>query len=49
MKKYYYVRPSMAQFIELMLVEGKREQFKLMPFLKYMFKLYAEPQEQKMM
>ena len=48
-KKYYYVRPSMAKLIELMHVEGKREQFKLMLFLKYMFKLYAELQEQKMM
>ena len=36
-KEILYVRPSMAKFIELMHVEGKREQFKLMPFLKYMF------------
>ena len=48
-KKYYYVRPSMAKFIELMHAEGMREQFKLMLFLKNMFKLYAELQEQKMM
>ena len=46
-KKYYYMRPSMATFIELMHVEGKREQFKLMLFLKYMFKQYAELQKQK--
>ena len=48
-KKYYYVRTSMAKLIELMHVEGKREQFKLMLFLKYKFKLYAELQEQKVM
>ena len=40
----------MAKFIELMHVEGKREQFKVMLFLKYnMFKLYAELQERKVM
>ena len=39
----------MAKFIELMHVERKREQFKFMLFLKYMFKLYAELQQQKVM
>ena len=39
----------MAKFIELMHVEGKREQFKVTLFLKYMFKLYAELQERKVM
>ena len=39
----------MAKFIELMHVERKREQFKLMLFLNYMFKLYAELQQQKVM
>ena len=37
----------MANLIELMHGEGKQEQFKLMLFLKYVFKLYAEVQEQK--
>ena len=46
-KKYYYVRPRMAKFIKLLHVEEKREQFKLMLFLKYMFKLYAELQGRK--
>ena len=45
-KKYYYARPSMLKFIELMHVDTKREQFKLMLFIKYMFKLYAELREQ---
>ena len=36
----------MAKFIELMHVE---KQFNLMLFLKYMFKLFAELQEQKVM
>ena len=44
--KYYYTRPSMLKFIELMQVDTKREQFKLMLFIKYMFKLYAELREQ---
>ena len=39
----------MAKFIELMRVEGKQKQFKLMLFLKYMPKLYAELQQQKEM
>ena len=26
---YYYVRPSMAKFIKLMHVKGKREQFNM--------------------
>ena len=34
-KIYYYVRPSMPKFIELTHVEEKREQFKIMLFLKY--------------
>ena len=36
----------MFKFIELMHVDAKREQFKLMLFIKYMFKLYAELREQ---
>ena len=44
--KYYYTRPSMLKFIELMQVDTKREQFKLMLFVKYMFKMYAELREQ---
>ena len=44
--KYYYTRPSMFKFIELMHVDAKREHFKLMLFVKYMFKMYVEPREQ---
>ena len=43
---YYYTRPSMPKFIELMHVDTKREQFKLMLFIKYMFKIYTELREQ---
>ena len=34
--KYYYMRPSMLKFIELIHVDTKREQFKLMLFIKYL-------------
>ena len=44
-KKYYYTRPNMLKFIELMHVL-KREQTKLMLFIKYIFKMYAELMEQ---
>ena len=36
-KKYYYTRPSMLKFIELMHVDTKCVKFKLMLFIKYMF------------
>ena len=36
----------MLKFIELMHVDTKREQIKLMLFIKYMFKMYAELREQ---
>ena len=45
-KTYYYTRPSKLKFIELMHVDTKREQFKLMLFIKYMFKMYAKLREQ---
>ena len=38
------MRPNMLKFIELMHVL-KREQFKLMLFIEYMFKMYAELRE----
>ena len=43
---YYYTRLSMLQFIELMHVDAKHEQVKLILFIKYMFKMYAELREQ---
>ena len=45
--KYYYVCPSMAIIIELMNVEGKRKQFTLMLFLKYMVKLQLNYKRRK--
>ena len=36
----------MLKFIELRHVDTKREQFKLMLFIKYMFKMYVELREQ---
>ena len=45
-KTYYYTRPRMLKCIELMHVDTKREQFQLMLFIKYMFKMYAELREQ---
>ena len=44
--KYYNTRLSILKFIELMQVDTNREQFKLILFVKYMFKMYAELREQ---
>ena len=41
-KEYYYNRPSMIKLIELMNTHNSKERFKLMLFLKIVFKLYAE-------
>ena len=41
-KQYYYNRPSMMKFIELMNTHSSKERFRLMLFLKIVFKLYAE-------
>ena len=41
-KQYYYNRPSMMKFIELMNNHNSKEQFRFMLFLKIVFKLYAE-------
>ena len=43
--KYYNTRLSILKFIELMHVDAKREQFKLILFVKYMLKMYAELRE----
>ena len=45
-KKYYYTKLSMHTFVELMHVDTKREHFKLMLFIEYMFKVYAEQMQQ---
>ena len=41
-KQYYYNRPSMMKFIELMNTHSSKERFRFMLFLKIVFKLYAE-------
>ena len=41
-KQYYYNRPSMMKFIELMNTHNSKERFRFMLFLKIVFKLYAE-------
>ena len=41
-KPYYYRRPSMLKFIELMSTENKRDLYRLMVFLKLTFKFYVD-------
>ena len=45
-KPYYYTRPSMIKFIELMNTPNSKERFRMMLFLKTVFKLYAETLKQ---
>ena len=45
-KPYYYTRPSMIKFIELMNTPNSKERFRMMLFLKIVFKLYAETLKQ---
>ena len=45
-KPYYYTRPSMITFIELMNTPNSKERFRMMLFLKIVFKLYAETLKQ---
>ena len=41
-KPYYYRRPSMQKFVELMNTDNRRELHRLMIFLKLLFKLYMD-------
>ena len=41
-KPYYYRRPSMQKFVELMNTDNRRELHRLMMFLKFLFKLYMD-------
>ena len=41
-KLYYYRRPSMLKFVELMSTENRRDLHRLMVFLKLTFKLYVD-------
>ena len=41
-KPYYYQRPSMQKFVELMNTENKRDQYRFMIFIKLLFKEYLE-------
>ena len=45
-KPYYYNRPSMIKLIELMNTPNSIKRFKMMLFLKIVFKLYAETLKQ---
>ena len=45
-KPYYYHRPSMIKFIELMNTPNSKERFRMMLFLKFVFKLNAETLKQ---
>ena len=40
-KPYYYNRPSMTKFIELKNTPNSKERFRMMLFIKIVFKLYA--------
>ena len=41
-KPYYYRRPSMQKFVELMNTDNRRDLHRLMIFLKLLFKLYMD-------
>ena len=41
-KPYYYRRPSMQKFVELMNTDNRRDLYRLMVFLKLTFKLYVD-------
>ena len=45
-KPYYYNRPSMIKFIELMNIPNPKERFRMMLFLKIVLKRYAETLKQ---
>ena len=45
-KPYYYNRPSMIKFIELMNTPNPKERFRMMLFLKIVLKRYAETLKQ---
>ena len=42
MKPFYYQRPNMMKFLDLMTSVSKKDHFRLMLFLKVVFKMYAE-------
>ena len=41
-KPFYYQRPNMMKFLDLMTSVSKKDRFRLMLFLKVVFKMYAE-------
>ena len=41
-KPFYYQRPNVMTFLDLMNSVGKKDRFRLMLFLKVVFKMYAE-------
>ena len=41
-KPFYYQRPNMMKFLDIMTSVSKKDRFRLMLFLKVVFKMYAE-------
>ena len=41
-KPFYYQRPNIMKFLDLMTSVSKKDRFRLMLFLKVVFKMYAE-------
>ena len=41
-KPFYYQRPTMMKFLDLMTSVSKKDRFRLMLFLKVVSKMYAE-------
>ena len=46
-KKYFYRRPSMAKFVELMNTKSDRERYRLMTFVNIVLKEYENINEQR--
>ena len=42
MKPFYYQRPNMMKFLDLMTSVSKKDRFRLMLYLNVVFKMYAE-------
>ena len=47
LKKYFYRRPSMAKFVELMNTKSDRERYRLMLFVNIVLKEYENINEQR--
>ena len=47
LNKYFYRRPSMAKFVELMNTKSDRERYRLMLFVNIVLKEYENINEQR--